>query len=185
MSEQRAKLSALIRGLMDSVQDSTAVAGQHYLHAFRHYFSQQDGVATPDHIRIEVSPGHILDVPLIALLRLPSYQLEELEVEMSLRMVRGDIKRAVDREIDDTNEADRVSYTIEPCPKDSGGRRSDRVNLRLKFKAHEATEAYHRALDALLNGMQVASTGEEPEHNVLSIGKIKKAADNESAAQAE
>jgi len=171
MDSQRAKLSALIRGLQDAVQDSTAVAGQHYMHVMHHFFHRDGNKTVPNCVRIEVSPGHVMDLPLISLVRLPTYQLEEIDIDLSLKIVESEVKKAV-MDLADEDSPKRASYSVEMSPKGgNGSRRSDHVNIKLKFKAHEPAEGYSRVLDSILNGMEAVSEGNACERRVCVLGE--------------
>ena len=170
MGDEQAKLSTLIRGLMEGVAGSTAVAGQQYLYALNTYCHTEGDKTVPDCVRIEVSPGHVMDVPLLVLLRLPSFSLDEVEIDLSIKLTKPEIKDALNESLG-SGGPQKVSYSIEACPRGgNGSRQSDHVNLRLKFTGHEQTEGYTRALDAIMESMLVVKTESAPERRVITMG---------------
>lgn len=182
--DDRARLSALFRGIMDAVQATTASAGQQYLHAFEHYFHVEGDRMVPNCVRVELTPGVVVDIPVITLLRLPSYQLEELEVDLSLRLRKEEVKSAVRSEIR-SNTAKKVSYSVEVCPRSSpDGRTNDQVHLKMKFKATDTPESIERLIEKLNGTIQETPSDQAIERQLLTFGDAPRAHSHTSSSSA-
>lgn len=165
---EKTKLSSLTRGLLDAVQDASAVAGQQHFHILRTFFYQEGDRMIPRTVRIQVDDGRVMDVPMICLVNPASYRLEHLKIEMSALMSEDQVKQAVS---EGKSEARRGSYAVSVCPKGrrKSGRSSDLIDIEILFKAEDSPEGVGRVLEELTNTMRVQPEGVGPEETRFTI----------------
>jgi len=178
-STEKAKFSALLTGVMSAVQKASSTAGQQNLYILDQYFKKDaDGKLQPLYVRIEVAPGKVMDVPLITLMNPASYKLDELEMQLSIRLSLDSIKKATHDQLTNSSIR-RASYSVEMCPRDSGGKRrpSDLVDVKVKFKASDPSEGLMRILEDLSNSITTVSEGQAPDRKHLVTGTTEQATD--------
>ena len=151
---ERSKLSALLTGVMSAVQKAACTAGQQNLHVLDHYFSEDEetGKLTPLYTRIQIAPGRVMDIPLITLLEPSGYGLEELEMDLSVRLKLDEVKKAIHRTAK-KNNVQKGSYSVELCPRGQTATRrpSDVVDVKVRFKSRDASEGLSRIIEDLNN----------------------------------
>lgn len=149
MAESRAKLSALVRGIMSAVQSASDIAGQQHFDLIANYFDcdETSGRLIPKVIRLSLPNGQTMDVPLICLINPASYHLSEMTVDMSLRLSPGEVKAAIEKGVDEAG-ASRQSYHVEMSHQGDKGA----VKISMKFSADESEpEALSRLIEQLTN----------------------------------
>jgi hypothetical protein len=152
MAESRAKLSALVRGIMSAVQSASDIAGQQHLDLLTNFFHcADDGSVVPRVVRIALPQGQSMDVPLICLVNPSSYYLSEMSVELAIKLSPGELKAAVEKGVE-TAGGSRQSYHVEMTNKEA----KDAVKVSMKFEAEDTEpEALTRLLESLTNGYAV------------------------------
>lgn len=177
---ERSKFSALLTGVMNAVQKAASSAGAQNLHILDHYFKEDPDTEEliPVYTRIRVAPNQVMDVPLICLLEPSGYRLDELEMDLSVRLTLDQIKEQVHRNAN--NKIKRGSYSVELCPKGScsNSRSSDVVDVRVKFKSTEAAEGLSRIIEDLNNTITPMAPENAPERDTLTIRLNKREASN-------
>ncbi|MBI3152268.1 MAG: DUF2589 domain-containing protein, partial [Chloroflexi bacterium] len=80
----RSTLSAIARGIQHAVNSTQEIMEGHYLRIFNKYF-YKDG--RPKSVDFNISPEQIVRAPLIALVPLNSLLLDEVVVDMSIKVI--------------------------------------------------------------------------------------------------
>jgi len=152
VAEERAKLSALVRGIMSAVQSASDIAGQQHLDLLTNFFQPaEDGKLVPRVVRITLPNGQSMDVPLICLVNPSSYYLSEMSVELAVKLAPGELKAAVEKGVEAAGGT-RQSYHVEMVNKEA----KDAVKVSMKFEAEDnEPEALSRLLEQLTNGYAV------------------------------
>lgn len=159
----RHKLSHLTRGIQDAVQDAQAVAGQQLIHVLKSFFDPDGEQWVPKVVRLEVAPGQQMDVPLISLVTPRAYFLDEMTVDMAIRLLPDEVKRAV---VEGNSRAERGSYSFDMLPSGKQGD-SSCVRLTMKFGSQEPPEGIMRLIEDLTNTITPFKTGEGPERSLV------------------
>lgn len=150
---ERSKLSALLTGVMSAVQKAAVTAGQQNMHVLKHYFERDPHTQElrPITTRIQIGSGQVLEVPLICLLEPSGYVLDELQMDLSVRLQLDQVKKAVEDLEQSTIK--KGSYSVELCPRDRqhDRRPTDVVDVRVKFKSSEPAEGLSRIIEDLNN----------------------------------
>lgn len=166
VSEEKAKLSALVRGIMDSVQSASELAGQQHFEAFRNYFIvSPEGTLQPRYLRIGLADGSVLDVPAFTIVNPSSYVLKRLDVRMAVVLEPHEIKAAVAHGVAQS-AGSRCSYAVRLGHEGAKGA----VKLRLTFEAEDnAPEALNRIIEEL--GRSITPTKAPLERPLWTAGK--------------
>lgn len=167
---ERSKLSALLTGVMSAVQKAATTAGQQNLYLLDQYFhADKDGNRLPIYTRIETASGKVMDVPLICLINPAGYRLDELEMDLSIKLTLAEVKKAVHDYVSN-NTMKKGSYAVELCPKDSkrNVRPDDVVDVKIKFKASETPEGLSRIIETLDNTINVVPKNTAPDDRYIT-----------------
>lgn len=137
-------LSDITRGVQHAVNNAQEILDQHYTRMLGRYFDKYN---SPKMVRIKVPPDSFMEVPLIALMSPSSLYLDELVMDLSLRIDETDVKkwRKLDgRVIDRTSFAISVggAQSEEGKPKDR-----NQIDMRMVFKSIDPPEGIARILD--------------------------------------
>lgn len=180
---ERSKFSALLTGVMAAVQKAAVTAGQQNLHVLQHYFNENDdGTLEAKYARVEIAPGQVMDIPLICLMEPSGYRLDELEMDLSVRMKLDAVKAAIHGSVE-AGDIKKGSYSVELCPpsKEGGRRRSDVVDVRVKFKSTDPAEGLNRIIEDFNNTITPVPKTSAPDRKTLTIRANRTESDFHSA----
>lgn len=143
-STQAQTLSDITRGMQHAVNATQELLEQHYFRMLRRYFDDDN---QPLMTRFKLSDDKIVEAPLIALISPKGLYLDEMSVEMTVRIDDSDVKRL--EKTGTENESDRASFTVSFAPpKERGfGKRSNDITVKMKFKSGEPPEGVSRIID--------------------------------------
>ena len=131
--EQRAKLSALIRGMMGAVQSASDMAGQQHYNLIKNFFEENDdGSLSPRVVRMKLADDSLMDVPLVCLTNPSSYHLKSLEIDMAITLKSGAIKDGVRHGVSESR-AKAQDYHVEV----GRGGDNNAVKVKILFSADE------------------------------------------------
>lgn len=143
-------LSDIARGMQHVVNATQEVLEQHYVRMIDRFLNP-DGSARI--MPIQLNESFRLDVPLIALLNPPSLALDEMQVQMSVR-VDDEFTKTFPPLPGTTGEMSRSCFTVTMAPPSggvgpSGGRASNVIDITMKFKAGDRPEGVTRIIHEL------------------------------------
>lgn len=174
------KLSHLTRGIQDAVQDAQAVAGQQLIHVLKAFFDPDGEKWIPKVVRVEVSPDQWLDIPLITLVTPRAYFLDEMTVDMAIRLLPDGLKDAC---VAGNSQAQRGSYKFEMVP--SGRADEGSVRMTMKFSSQVPPEGIMRLIEDLTNTITPFKPGEATERSLVIDRKGSRASYSSSSTSNE
>lgn len=130
-------LNSLVEALHSAVTEATFITEQQHIDRLRRFFDK-DG--TPKMMKFEnpLSPDKkVFEVPMICLAPMNSIQIEEMEVEVKVRMNK--IKNNCG------SNGDRKSITIDSTSWLPSSK--EKVKLRIKFKSADVPEGFSRLIE--------------------------------------
>lgn len=141
-------LSDIARGMQHVVNTTQEVLEQHYVRMIDRFLNP-DGSARS--MPIQLDSSHRLDVPLIALLNPPSLALDEMQVQMSVRIDEESVKTFPPPN-GAGSEMSRSSFTVTMAPMSSttsgsGGRPTNIMDITMKFKSGDRPEGVTRIIN--------------------------------------
>lgn len=143
-SKEKQTLSDIARGIQHAVNTSQEMLEQHYLRMLGRYFDKGNNAKM---VRIKVPPDSVMEVPLIALMSPTGMLLEELVLDLSLRIDETDIKKT---RKPDGKIVERTSFVISV----GGGKKVDgkskdtnEIDIRMVFKIGDPPEGIARIVD--------------------------------------
>lgn len=153
-------LADIARGMQHAVNSTQHLVESHYARMLERYFEDgpegQKGKGKAITKVILLPNGkQELEIPLISLIPPAGLQLDELEVEMSVR-IDGVERKQVDPVNDPTHpEVTRTSFQISFAHRVQGAeeRNTSTVDIRMKFKAGDPPEAVSRILEQFTNSI--------------------------------
>ncbi len=141
-------LSDIAKGIQYTVNAAQDVVEKFYIKLLDRYF---DDDQNPISMGINISDDTSIDIPLITLVTPTGMELDELEVDMSLRVDGIDKKKEITKAGD---EIHRASFNISFA---SGGVKSGRdtnmIDLKMKFKQGDAPEGIQRIIESFANNV--------------------------------
>lgn len=137
-------LSDITRGIQYAVNSAQDILEQHYVRILGKYFDKRNN---PKMVNIKVPPDSTMEVPLIALVSPNGMYLDELTLDMSLRVDETEVKKIPRR---DGRSIERTSFAISvggPKKKDETLKDSDQIDIRMVFKSVDPPEGVARIVD--------------------------------------
>ncbi len=135
-------LTDIAKGVQYSVNAAQDVVEKFYIGLLDRYFDEENNPIT---MAMNISPGVTIDVPLITLVTPTGLELEELDVEMSLRVDGVETKQELTRAGDEVKRASLdISFsngTNKP------GKDPNMIDLKMKFKKGDAPEGIQRIIE--------------------------------------
>lgn len=155
-------LSDIARGMQHAVNTTQEMVARHSLQQLERYF-EADG--SPVMVSLKTGPDKVIDVPLVTLIDQSTLVLDEMQVELSLRITDTSTKTAVVEQIPTADESpfslDRSSFKVEFAPPRQEARDQDGlIDIVMKFKAGDPPEGVARVVDAFNN--RIASRQASP-----------------------
>ncbi len=148
ISKTQHTLSDIAKGIQYTVNTAQDVVEKFYIKLLDRYFDDDNN---PISMGINISEDTSINVPLITLVTPTGLELEELEVDMSLRVDGMETKKETTKAGD---EVKRASFNISFS---SGGGKSARdtnmIDLKMKFKQGDAPEGIQRIIESFANNV--------------------------------
>jgi len=150
-------LSDITRGMQYSVNAVQEILEQTYIRMLSRYFDESNNNEART-VTLKVSPNQEIEVPLIAIVQPNSLALQEMTVEMSIRIDDTTLKTGrpgpmLKADQTGTNEPspslNRTSFTVSIAPtgKPDAPRKGDVISVVMKFKAGDPPEGISRIID--------------------------------------
>lgn len=145
-------LADIARGMQHAVNSTQHIVEHHYARMFERYFEEdaqgEKGKGKPIMKTFLLPDGkNEISVPLISLIPTTGLVLDELEVQMAVRIDEASCK-AADPEHDVSRpEVTRTSFQVSFAPRKGEDRTSNMVDIRMKFKAGDPPEAVARIIE--------------------------------------
>jgi hypothetical protein len=138
-------LSDIARGMQHAVNSTQELTEKHFQGIVERYFTE-DGKAIAK--RFQLPDGSVLDVPLISLVPPAGLRLEEMYVEMEVRIDKCSLKEAHP----DEKELTRTSFECSFAPR-KGSETSEQnvIEISMKFKAGDPPEGVARLMEYYAN----------------------------------
>lgn len=162
-------LADIARGMQHAVNSTQLLIERHYLHMFDRYFDKH-GKAKMQ--RFDLPDGTYMDVPIISLIKPDGLALDEVEIEMSVRVDSCEGKSAnPDGEpVDATRTSFQCSFTAAKAQ--SGENHQNVIDIMMKFKHGDPPEGVARIVEYYANaaipkkGQPPGPTGNMPDMKV-------------------
>jgi hypothetical protein len=158
-------LPDIARGMQHAVNSTQLLVEQHYVRMLERYFDPKTGKAYTK--RIPLPDGaHFLDVALIALIPPHGLKLDEMTVDMAVRIDQSVRKKAAPEE--EETDITRTSFEVSFAPRASerGSSRSasegSAIDIHMKFVAGDPPEGVARVMEYYTNMLvpRAIETGE-------------------------
>jgi hypothetical protein len=144
----RQTLSDVARGMQHAVNSVQEILERHYIKMLSRYFDEK---GNPVMAHFNITPADAIEVPLITLVSPKGLFLEEVTVDMSVRIDETQVKSEKDRE--DKPPTVRTSFMVS-FAQDRGKespRRGNVIDITMKFKAGDPPEGVSRIIDGFIN----------------------------------
>jgi len=140
MSNIENDLDSLIEAIHSAVSEATTITEQQHIQRLRKFFND-DGTAKTMNLEVKsLVPGkdkEKIEVPLICLAPMNSIAIDELEIELSIRMS----KLLNGRGFDKKKKSIGIDFTsFLPSSK-------ERAKLKIKFKGRDVPEGFARVIE--------------------------------------
>lgn len=188
VSKSVSTLSDIARGMQHAVNTAQEIIEQHYMRLFARYFDKN---GEPLMVTFNLTPEHVVNAPLVALIQPNALALEELTIEMAVEIDQTTVKKvptpAKDIDLDRTSFA--VSFASgkrTSAGQTTGGEASTRednvIDVMMKFKRGDPPEGVARVLDEFYKAV-VTQPREVPEKGQKQSPKVdnKKVDDKKEA----
>lgn len=161
----------VIRGFQHCVERAQEVAERHSIEILDRFFTEEKDKKTglvkqrPIMITFEVQKDYWLHVPLITLVDPNSLRLDEMEIEMAMKINKQTIKKASKDEDAHKDKTTRASWEVEfTSMKQANGEGSQNaIYVKMKFKAPKAqNEGLLRIIDEYRKSVNPTPKGEPP-----------------------
>ena len=144
----RQTLTDIAKGIQYTVNAAQDVVEKFYIGLLDRYFDDDNN---PINMAVNLSDETTVDVPLITLVTPTGLELDELEVDMSLRVDGVSTKKEITKAGD---EVERASFDISF----SGGGKANAKNpnfieMKMKFKKADAPEGIQRIIESFSNNV--------------------------------
>lgn len=141
-------LADIARGMQHAVNSTQVVVERHFLRMFDRYFDD-DGKAKIQ--RFDLPDGTFMEVPLIALVKRDGLGLEEMEIEMSVRIdhLEGKSAEPKGEPADVTRTSFQCSFTAAKAA--NGENHQNVVDISMRFKRGDPPEGVARLVEYYAN----------------------------------
>lgn len=142
--EGKQTLSDLTRGIQHAVNTAEEILEQHYLRMLGRYFNEDN---SPRMARIKVPPASVIEVPLLALVTPTALKLDEMVLDMTLRIDETEVKRFPGRA---GRVVERSSFKISVgsgTREDGSPREKNQIDIRMTFKSGDVPEGVSRIME--------------------------------------
>ncbi len=159
-NQDKQTLSDLTRGIQHAVNTAEEVLEQHYLRMLGRYFNEDN---SPRMARIKVPPDSVIEVPLLALVTPTALKLDELTMDMTLRIDETEVKRFPGRA---GRVVERSSFKISVgsgTREDGSPREKNQIDIRMTFKSGDIPEGVSRIMDEFTKSILPKKVMPKPE----------------------
>ena len=147
-------LREITRGLQEAATATNSLIAQQYINLFDQFFDcDVQNLGAPmkaKMVDIAVDDGHIMRVPLFALIAPKGLALERMQVDLSVRVKGTEAAQALQAE-SEREAAARFKVTIGAQHRKGETRDPDEVQIRMQFQASEPPEALNRLIEEYTN----------------------------------
>ena len=149
-------LADIARGMQHAVNSTQELVEQHYTQVIDRYFDEdkaEEGKAPglyPKVVTFKLPDGHIMTVPMIALVRPEGLMLKEMEVRMTVRIDQAKVKPHAAH--GEHSELTRTSFECSFAPQaKNGDRSSNTIDITMKFVSGDPPEGVARVIEQYAN----------------------------------
>lgn len=176
-----ASFTDVIRGFQHAVERAQTVAEQHSIGILDRFFTEEKDEETgitkqrPKMITFEIQRDNWMHVPLITLVDPNSLRLDEMEIEMAMRIKKQEIKSAHSRENCNKDDTTRASWEVEftAMKETNGDGKQSAIFVKMKFKApKDQNEGLLRIIDEYRKSVNPMPKGDPipPGQNIAMNG---------------
>jgi DNA-binding protein Fis len=144
-------LADIVRGMQHAVNTAQQILQQHWRDTLDPYFD--DATGEPVTEKYKLPSGHIIEMPLIALVQPQGLALDHMEIEMSVRIDQAEVKphRSVS---EPESSLHRTSFKCSIAPsKNKEDRAMNAVMVKMVFKSGDPPEAVARLIEEFTNSV--------------------------------
>lgn len=149
-------LADIARGMQHAVNSTQELVEQHYAQVIERYF-QEDKEGDPGGaglypkiVTFKLPSGHVMTVPMIALVRPEGLMLKEMEVRMTVRIDQAKVKPHAHK--GEPTHVTRTSFECSFAPRArEDGRSSNAVDITMKFVSGDPPEGVARVIEQYAN----------------------------------
>lgn len=148
-------LTDVVRGMAHAVMAADEIQDQQYIRLVNRYFTQNDdGTLSPRLVKMRHPvTKEVVAFPLIRFVNPSGLGLDELKVEMSVRMKHAGVKET-QHAANEGGKVTRGSFGVEIAPKgrrSSNKRAEDVLDIEMTFRASDPPEGLNRLYEAFDN----------------------------------
>lgn len=147
------QLTDITRGMYHAAAATSNMIANQYLYLLDQFFDKNDeGGLDAKMVRVDMTDDTYMMVPLVSMVAPKGLALEQMKVNMSVKIDESDITAGT-HEFDDC-KATRSSFKVELSPKDSKYRErraSDIIDIEMTFSAGDAPEGINKIIDEYMN----------------------------------
>lgn len=141
-------LTDIAKGIQYTVNAAQDVVEKFYIGLLDRYFDEDNN---PISMAVNISEDTTVDVPLITLVTPSGLELEELEVDMSLRVDGVRTKKEITKAGD---EIERASFDISfSNGSKTHNKNPNFIEMKMKFKKADAPEGIQRIIESFSNNV--------------------------------
>lgn len=142
-------LPDIVRGMQHAVNTAQQILQQHWRDTLDPFFDDETGECVTQ--KYKLPSGHVIDMPLIALVQPQGLALDHMEIEMSVRIDQTEVKPHRSATQEETHQH-RTSFQCSFAPvKDKADRSMNAVIVKMIFKAGDPPEAVSRLIEEFTN----------------------------------
>jgi DNA-binding protein Fis len=142
-------LPDIVRGMQHAVNTAQQILQQHWRDTLDPYFD--DATGEPVTQKYKLPSGHVIEMPLIALVQPQGLALDHMEIEMSVRIDQTEVKPHRSASQEETHQH-RTSFKCSFAPvKNKEDRALNSVMVKMIFKAGDPPEAVARLIEEFTN----------------------------------
>lgn len=174
------QLTDITRGMYYAASTTMSLVGQQYILFLDQFFDKnEDGSLEAKLAKVALDDSHEINVPLVALVTPKGLSLDEMTVEVSVRVDQTSLTAATTGDNAPITRS-RFGVTMSPFQRRDGDkRRSDTVDVKMIFKATDPPEGMMRLIDEFSNRIQPypskagSGAGSPPEKTTEDPGQGK------------
>ena len=151
-------LPDIVRGMQHAVNTAQQILQQHWRDTLDPYFDDVTGEPVTE--KYKLPSGHVIEMPLVALVQPQGLALDQMEIEMSVRIDQTEVKPHRSASQEETNQH-RTSFRCSFAPvKDKADRAMNSVMVKMIFKAGDPPEAVARLIEEFTNAVAPRKSSE-------------------------
>jgi hypothetical protein len=160
MDEQ--KLTDITRGMQHAASTTMALVADQYIRLLEQFFDPtEDGTLKAKMVRVAIDDKRYVLIPLVSLLTPRGLTLDQMRVQLSVRLRDMDVLKATTQEDSDVT---RASFRVGLAPRsEQGERKGDVIDIEMVFKALDPPESVMRVIDLYANLIEPLKYPDKPE----------------------